>query len=304
MTGELDNMILDAAQEEFNEVLPRLGLGSLFSSLSVISNQITMVMLQPGKKEGTTKYALDKNNESEKERELLFRAYEIIQQIRQILTGEELTYNLYITDNDEVKRVSIPGSQLSNFISLNKKELSINANAVKTAAEAVGEAFQKTWRDVMGEFRHPSRGKSRNSLYLAPIARVYQYGLLQANGKHSVFNKGHIIEALDAVSPESENWLEDFYSNLSLDSVSGFQGGDNAMRQVKANSARLMRYTSVKRALDSILSIEHILYSNPTQAKAEIKKLFYSSGAIKTANDQIDKTIDKFVDKLLTELKI
>ena len=251
------------------------------------------------------------------EREVLFEAYELIQQLRMRLTGDELNYRLYITEEidgiSQIKMVEVPPARLREFLpdNLGMREIDISASKIKAQATT---SFQENsilaqWNDIIHKFDHPSRGKYRKSIYIQTRDTVSQYGLItrKTSKRWAVFNQGHLIEALDKANTtqtpirDKEDLIRIFFSYLQLDSNPGFKGGDNAMTQIKANSARLMRYTTILNALNTITDFYTMLQSSTgdrTRVVETIKKLYFESNADAAINDSQMKMINTFIDKV------
>lgn len=324
------DQIVSAFTSETWDELQSINYTALFARLQAIQNQIqiNMAMSQSMlvKMKRSLKLNPDRDNSSDtvaNEKKLLFEAYEIIQAIRQKMTGQILTYRLYVTadDGSSARYVDIGAKNLENFLSFNSKEISIATGVVKKYAEETPEEsaasfLNRKYSMVMSHFRHPDTGTGKDNLYLinppAPPDKVYK----GATKVEVVFTRGHIIEALDAVVMKFQNQLDDieddntllreFSARLKYDTVSGFKGGDNDMTQIKANAARLMRYTTIMNAIGKVLNIYNLIQSGgeSTKIQKEVRKMFADSGAKNTVNEIADEIIDKFVDKIISELKI
>lgn len=317
LSNEVSNALADSTIESIQQTTVSQ-LQSIFNQLCQIKDKVYNQMgwtVQPKSLSGLT-------IQDESLRIQLFVAYELIQQVRQILTGEILTYRLYLAyeleSSVEAKYLDIGSDQLEKLLVFSAKEIDISANKLKKAMEAEPSSvvsIDNYYGQAMQYFKHPSRGKSRKILFI-PNDRsdVFQYQLFKSNGRSwGVYNRGHIVEAVDKAIDKmkaaqleeddiQENFKDAFFSELSLDNVSGFKGGDNAMRQIKANSARLMRYSSIIIALNSVLSIFYDV-SNPQSKRADIaariKKMYDSGGVNNAINSDLDPKIDKFIDTLL-----
>lgn len=302
---------------------------ALFARLQVIQSQIqtNMAMSQSMliKMKRSLKLNPDRDNSSDivaNEKKILFEAYEIIQAIRQKMTGQVLTYRLYVTadDGSGARYIDVGAKNLESFLSFNSKEISIATGVIKKHIEDMPEDtpasfLNKKYSMVMSHFRHPDTGTGKDTLYLInsppPPEKVYK----GSTKTEVVFTRGHIIEALDAVVTKYANQLDylendanllrEFSARLKYDSVSGFKGGDNDMTQIKANAARLMRYTSIMNAIGKVLNIYGLIKNggDTTKIRKEVRKMFADSGAKNTINEITDEIIDKFIDKILSELK-
>lgn len=261
----------------------------------------------------SSKRILSKNilENDKQQRQLLFEAYEKIQLLRQYLTGEVLVYNLYIATDKEIKKISIPGDQLDKYFSLTKKEITLRQSAVKAAWKESEEAIklQKQWKEVIKRFRHPKKGEGYESFWIYTGKNILRHR--DANppppraGSAQVFNLGHIIEAVDQANmqiPPQNNFFNLFEEALEYDSISGFKGGDNGMIQVKANQARLMRYSSIMNALDAICSLQDN-FSNPTEAMKTISDVYFSSNISSEVSTRIQKFIEEKGEELVAPLE-
>lgn len=236
-------------------------------------------------------------------RQALFEAYEIIQKIRFLLTNEELMYHLYVVTQDSAQGIEIGSARLGEFIGYEQSQIRIIESKVKAALQETklkiksADLFQAHYQQILNSMKRETRSytvwrpseKDRN-----------RYNLYQKKGNQvpQVYNQGHIVEALDAVDQNNRLWRHLFFKELQLDSVSGFKGGDNAMIQVKANHARLMRYSTIINGIDKVLQIKENI-QNKKYAETLIKDLFFSNASI---NQQVEEKIDNFITKLENEL--
>lgn len=268
--------------------------------------------------------------ENVNDRKLLFQAYETIQQIRYEITGQQLNYRLYITGDKTASYIEIGASNLEKFVGFHKKALDIAVGEVKKElvkkdSDIIKGDMSIFYADAMSLMRKPS---GMNSNFLIQVdSNEWTYRKNKQGERMIVtYNKGHIIEAVDKIVMNQA--IDDidkgqgfnsklFYKYLKGDSVSGFKGGDTfsvdnkrmiTQIQIKANSARLMRYGSVIKALNNVISIGDQLEklqqgADRGQVISEIKKMYSDdSGKISSISDKI---IDKFIDKFLSEnLKI
>lgn len=205
------------------------------------------------------------------EKELLFQAYERIQNIRKALTGQELTYRLYATDpekNGQLGFINVKASELKNFVNFSDKELSISQSKVLQAIRETTES-QREIKAVSNLYQRVTSEKMHvTSSSIQGYSGTY-YMFNDGHGRK--YTRGHIIEEidkmifsgqqskLDGMSAQGiidfENNAFNKFNHISIDSVSGFKGGDNEMVQIKANSARLMRYTSIMYTIDQLLEV-------------------------------------------------
>lgn len=268
---------------------------------------------------------------------LLFEAYEIIQIIRERLTGKKLDYRLFITTeggegiNPTAQYIDIQsGAELFQYLGLNSKEISITASKVNAEIKKinVSDNYQRNWFEtkyatVLSQFRHPDNGEAKETFFVIKIPTALPnppQPRKKRNNSNVVYTRGHIIEALDSVyrqyySPITGDNRADselitlFGQELGYDSVSGFKGGDNAMTQIKANSARLMRYTSIMNAINNMLKIYNLI-ANPGQQGLvktiiydKINKMYSNSRAKNSINQVTNEMIDKFIDQLLKDIQ-
>lgn len=325
---ELDNDIVNSMIDEFKENGINFQLiVNVFQELKSIRNMIVRLNAEThffsslvaanGESNVFDNKRIITSQQSANDREqrlLLLQAYEKIQQLREYLTGETLSYHLYATTKDgRIYQTTIPqeGKALEDFFILGKREISLRVSQVKKMVEddKKAEKLQKQWNQIRGWFVHPTAGSYANSLWISQKRQILRRR--DANppppkkGSTQVFNLGHLIEALDAANaqiPPENNFENLFYQALEYDSVSGFKGGDNGMVQVKANAARLMRYSSIMNALDSICALEHNL-TNSTEAMNIIKNLYFSSNTSPEIEQKINDFIEKLGDELLKALK-
>lgn len=303
--SEYSAEIINAFIEETQDNLHDVTLMALFGQLQQIKTYFLHAFNTGSITMTQNQWKATADQRTKIEREYLFNAYEIIQEIRFRLTGEELVYHLYVTSESEggytAKSITVGGAQLKDYLSFSAKEISINASKVRNAAQEDTNLSNK-YASILEYFKNPSRGKNRYAQWIQNKAKIGGFNkiIFQRSGKWAIFNRGHIIEALDKVDLSDDNWIQSFFGHLRLDSVSGFKGGDNGMVQVKANSARLMRYTSILNALDSILKVKQELeQGNIAQVKSLISNLYFSSSADSEISAIEEETINKAVDKLL-----
>lgn len=341
----LDKLISDTFTAETEAYLNSLNLYELFETLRLIKNKIEQNINANSsllvKTSRSYNLRSDRDNESEiikTEKLLLFEAYEIIQIIRQRLTGQKLDYRLYITSEGEdgvsatAEYIDVANAvDLFQFIGLNSKEISITASKVQAEITKIKNKnpnyysgwFENKYATVLRHFRHPEDGEGKETFFVLKIPTVFpnppQPRKKPGSNQNVVYTRGHIIEALDSVyrskySPllekqESDSlFIKFFGEELGYDNVSGFKGGDNQMTQIKANSARLMRYTSIMNAINKVLVIYNLI-ANPGNkgiVMSEISKkikTFYSNSRAKNEISKVsDKMIEQFVDQLLANL--
>lgn len=316
MAGEYDQDIIKGFQEEFQEQgIDKMKVAATFSQLQSIRMQIialntTTNMFTSLRATGGKTNVFDEgriltksgSQDDKIQRALLFQAYELIQKLREYLTGEVLTYHLYVTTQGEsgysIKQISVPGDQLINYFTAGKRQIAMRIGAVKKAYDQMKDVekaskLQKHWEDVMSLFKNPQKGTYKNTVWIYQPKEIERSIEPPPVGSAQVFNLGHIVEAVDIANsqiPPEDNFLSLFEAALEYDSVSGFKGGDNQMIQVKANSARLMRYSSIMNALDSVIDIQNSL-NNFSEAMKKIRELYYSS----SMSPSIDERLTSFI---------
>lgn len=341
----LDQLLVNEFTEETEQYLNSLNLVQLFETLKLIQQKIEQNMQANSSLLIKTRrsYGLrsDRDNESEiihQEKMLLFEAYEIIQLIRARLTNQQLTYRLYITaENAEGVSPSAQYIDVANavdlfqYLGLNSKEISITASKVQAEIGNIEDKekdsqrnwFEAKYATVLNLFRHPSDGTSPESFFVLKIPTVLPqppHPREKKNGQNVVYTRGHIIEALDAVyrqhyslisesdQPSESEFINLFGHELGYDNVSGFKGGDTGMVQIKANAARLMRYTTIMNAISRVLIVYNLI-ANPgskgllmSEISQKIHRLYSNSRAKNEVSKISDKMIDDFVNKILSEL--
>lgn len=341
----LDPLLVNEFTKETEEYLNSLNLVQLFETLKLIQLKIQQNMQANSSllvKTGRS-YNLrsGRDNESEiirQEKMLLFEAYEIIQMIRTRLTGQRLDYRLYITADGEgvnatARYIDVANAvDLFQYIGLNSKEISITASRVQAEIkrrENIPQNYQQQWFEakyatVLNHFRHPGYGEGKETFFVLKIPTVFPqppHPRKKSNNQNVVYTRGHIIEALDSTyrqyyspllepnqSSDSE-FITLFGHELGYDSVSGFKGGDIAMTQIKANAARLMRYTSIMNAINKILIIYNLIATPGNKGilmstiSKKIHQLYSNSRAKNETSKVSDEMIEKFVDRILSELK-
>lgn len=319
--------IITSFTEESWEKLDNISFRALFLRLQIIKNKITVIDKQQkafftfktrGKTEESFAYArLNKGGGTQNDRELLFEAYEIIQAIRQKMTGEVLSYRLFITTpNQEVKYVDIGSKDLRSLLSLNAKEIDISVGELTrymTEKQISADTlFTEKYKKVMTLFEPKGSFWRIPSINTPPL--IMHRKKNGDPGSPIVYTKGHILEALNktinnfSIQLLSENgeltdddFIKKFAVLLGYDSVSGFKGGDDSMVQIKANAARLMRYTSIMNAINTVLNIQTLILSkkNNQEIADAIRNMYANSGANNSVNKITDEAIDKIIDDLL-----
>lgn len=334
MIQDLSPMIVNGFTEDTQEAIVdtiSIQLSSHLNQLYVIKNTLETSLSTNSfinywyKKKKQNILKIQENNVQK----LLFEAYLIIQDIRRILTGETLTYKLFVTyDLGEAgttaQFLNVGHAELQNFISYRSNEIVIAENILRKELNndpSKFHDFSDPYNTAMSYFKHPARGKNIQKFFI-PVSAVDvgKYKLYRGTGrKWAIYNRGHIIEAADSamvqmqqaqieqdLSIDAYNFKHLFFTSLNLDSVSGFKGGDNQMVQVKANSARLMRYSTIALAIDQVLTIVNMIKIGNDKAKIreKVRALYDSSGQNNNVEAITDENIDKLVEHILKSLKI
>lgn len=240
----------------------------------------------------------------QKSKKNFFRAYIIIQKIRQYITGETLGYHLYVRNpkDNQIYLINIENSDsLEKYIIFNKTDISISETALLKQIDKINEVdylelFNYHFQSILNSM--VERKASSYTVWQVHRNIAQKYSLWKNGTKNNpgVFNQGHIIEALDAIDQKEQNWKDLFYKNLVLESISGFKGGDNGMIQVKFGSARLMEYITIFNAIKRVLKIKELMEAEHIQ-KAEIRKRIKSLFFQSNASEEIDNIINDFIDK-------
>lgn len=329
------NEIIAEAQEvhisQTYQAISELNITGLFNNLKAIRTKVAAQesMLQK-MAEANFKATTNMKIENTESRRLLFSAYETMQQIRYKLTGQPLNYRLYITgpDGKSAKAVEVGAANLEDFVAFHAKAIDIAVGKVRAELNAETSNYKRYdvsqwYADAMGYMRRPSGMGSNFFIQTDPSQWTYRKN---KDGKNMIvtYNRGHIIEAVDKIL--ISKGVEDmdkgkpfndilFYKYLKGDSVSGFKGGDTysqnevtntiTQTQLKANSARLMRYSSIVNALNSVIDIGDQLEglktgkSNRDDVVQKIKAMYSDdSGKISSIADDV---IDTFIEKFLKE---
>ena len=311
-------LIIEQFTEESWSHLTEITFSALFQRLEVIKTKITqehqngkMQMFTfegRGKAENAFQYArLNTRKSAQSDRELLYE-----------------TYRLFITTTDhQVKSIDVGARDLRSVLSLTGKEIDISVSKLKVYMEAdknkqrVDTSLTERYKQLMpsssggyfekaGNFwRVPSRSAPPLKMHKKPPPNDNQY---------VVYTKGHIIEALNKamtkylaqveLGEEVDPFISSFADMLSYDSVSGFKGGDDKMLQIKANSARLMRYTSIMNAINQVLNIRLAIANGREKSDVRhmVRELYENSGANNSVNQITDQQIDKIVNDLMKNL--
>lgn len=153
------------------------------------------------------------------------------------------------------------------------------------------------------KIKQKGRGKKRRTIQLS------------GPGSNTTFNLGHITEGIDTTMSYIErqyeqnsqlqlsmaDYLTIFYHYIRQDTVSGFKGGDNPFinAQVKANHAQLMAYTTIEKAMNTLINFRSAIQSKSgiAKARAAVYKLYSAKGTEidKITNNSLDMFLDDFI---------
>lgn len=273
------------------------------------------------------KYGAKQYAQLEQEKKLLFQAYEKIQNIRTALTGQELSYRLYATDpnnNGQLGFIDVKANELEKFIKFSDKELSISQNKVLKAIRENKNSQQelKTVSNLYQRITDSEIGKMSivNSSIQGYSGTYYMFN----DGHGKKYTRGHIIEEIDkmifsgttskmaGMSGQDiinfENNAFNKFNSISRDSISGFKGGDNEMVQIKANSARLMRYTSIMYTIDQLLEVgyrmEHAQgFNDRDRIIDQLHQIFSDTSGKNKKNSFSNKDFDNWASNMAEDFK-
>ena len=138
-------------------------------------------------------------------------------------------------------------------------------------------------------------------------------GLRAKDGRYQLFNKGHVLEALDTAISDivthnfeiSDSMMETyvFGKHLQLDSVKASQGADNNFTKtsIKSGSADLYDFFTIRSQLEVIQNILNGKFDR-TKAEEAITNMFMHQSKY-APGEEFQKTADFAVDKLLSEMQ-
>lgn len=264
-------------------------------------------------------------NATPKRQALAARGYVLIFKFREWLLNEQLNYRYYYEDNQgNLHATEMTEANIMNFIRFGREGLQIDPTAAKggqlAAAEydsLVNQYYQKYMSfGADGKNAYVQKGNKYGFLVRSHIMQLYENmnsGLRAKDGRYQVFNKGHIIEALDTAISDivthdfeiSDSLMETyvFGKHLQLDHIKASQGADNNFTKtsIKSGSADLYDFSTIRAQLEVI---QQILNGglNKEQAEEQIIKLFMHSS--KYANgEEFQKTADIAINKLFDEMQ-
>lgn len=212
---------------------------------------------------------------------------------------------------------------IMNFIKFGREGLQINPTTAKLGSSAaevynllINEYYQsyiKVGADGKGDYMQ--KGTNYGFLVRSRIMQLYENengGLRAKNGRYQIFNKGHIIEALDTAISEiiandfqiSDSLMEKyvFGKYLQLDSIKASQGADNNITKtsIKSGSADLYDFFTIRNQLEIIQQILNGGFDKE-QSEKQIMKLFMHSSKYKNGQE-FQETADKAINKLFEEM--
>ena len=253
------------------------------------------------------------------------RGYVLIFKFREWLLNETLNYRYYYYDNEGTVRSSqMTENNIMNFIKFGKYGLQINPTQAKTASSAstlyntvLNEYYQKYMQ--MGDNNkgpYLQSGSSYGFVLRSAIMKVYEKqnpGLRANSGKYQMFNRGHLLEALDTAISDivtHDQKINDsnmeayvFGKHLALDHIKASQGADNNFTKtsIKSGSADLYDYSTIRFQLETIQKILNGGIDRQT-AEENIMNLFMHSSKYKSG-EEFQETANKAVDKLLKAMQ-
>lgn len=264
-------------------------------------------------------------NATPKRQALAARGYVLIFKFREWLLNEQLNYRYYYEDNQgNVHATEMTEANILNFIKFGREGLQINPAAAKTGDTAsalynslVNQYYQQYMSfGAEGKGAYMQKGGKYGFLVRSHIMNLYEDmnpGLRAKDGRYQVFNKGHILEALDTAISDivthdleiSDSMMETyvFGKHLQLDHIKASQGADNNFTKtsIKSGSADLYDFFTIRAQLEVI---QHILNGEFDKDKAEeaIMKMFMHQSKY-ISGQEFQKTADIAVDKLLSEMQ-
>lgn len=305
-----------------------LNLEKLLKELEIIEKNLSFGELTVIDKEGKKNTLLYLKNNIVKNRQLLIKAYLILQNFRNYLVGSLVNYRYYVEGNDgKVSMVSLSEEELLKYLRPKKYsedfEIKFVLNgSLKSLAKSIKHTGQE--EDFLNHFNNlyssiittdMQPGWSQGRLIVHSFI-IDQYGnskdktppnLWAKSGKYKQFTKGHIFEGLDTSiyeaggGPNEDNPSYNyalikryFYTkNLDYDSVPGFKGGDNPFSntQIKSGDADLIKYGTI---IEQIKKLHNaIQISDGPLLKEKLSDIFL---------DSTQKVADKFIDERVNEL--
>lgn len=264
-------------------------------------------------------------NATPKRQALAARGYVLIFRFREWLLNERLNYRYYYQDNQgNIHATEMTEENILNFIKFSQAGIQINPTLAKTANSApalynsiINQYYQLYMNfNGKGKGEYLQKGANYGFLVRSHIMKTYEKmnpGLRTKDGRYQLFNRGHILEALDtAISDIVTHNLEIndsmmaqyvFGKHLQLDHIKASQGADNNFTKtsIKSGSADLYDFFTIRTQLEEIQKILNGGFDRD-QAEQTIIKLFMHQSKY-TLGDEFQKTADEAIDKLLTEMQ-
>ena len=324
----LSSQQISALYREVAKAFAEEGIGQLSVDLNNLKSQIQLILnnikLMPYQIKNRTYYTL--YNASPKRQALAARGYILIFKFREWLLNEKLNYRYYYTDSEgNIRSTEMTEANIMNFIRFGKQGIQINPSQAKQAASA-SEIYDKTLNQYYKQYMAlEANGKGwymqqasggYGFLVRSRIMNLYGImnpGLRKNDRQYQLFNKGHILEALDTALSDivvhdqeiTNNIMEAyvFGKHLQLDHIKASQGADNNFTKtsIKSGDADLYDFYTIRKQLEEI---QKILNGNfdKEQAEKSVMRLFmhqskYASG------EEFQKTASAAVDKLFLELQ-
>lgn len=318
--SSLYRQVAKAFVEEGEEQLS-IDLKNFKKQIDTILKQVKVVQIisERGNKHWTL------YNATPKRQALAARGYVLIFKFREWLLNEQLNYRYYYADSQgNIHATEMTEANILNFIKFGREGLQIDPTAAKggNSASALYDSLVNQYYQLYmnfgeeGKNAYMQKGTKYGFLVRSHIMNLYEGmnpGLRAKDGRYQMFNKGHILEALDTAISDivthdfeiSDSIMETyvFGKHLQLDHIKASQGADNNFTKtsIKSGSADLYDFSTIRAQLEVI---QHILSGEFDRNKAEeaIMGLFmhqskYSSG------EEFQKTADAAIDKLLLEMQ-
>lgn len=304
--------IINRLRQIRNEIIQLNNKTRFFLELGSISSKATEYESTVADKRDVKKTIED----DMQQRELLFEAYELIQKFRFYLTSEKLSYRFYIATGDSLTYIDVDSSNLEDYVSFgDKRELKIVESRIKKeiAKQTKPSEDQKTmnekWKDFLSKFK--KKKQRNNNWYIYRDEKIKRYQVtdktynknLPKPKSEAVFNLGKIAEAFDiAYYIDNKNpQISTFLTYLKGDSESAFTGGDRGMIQLKANQARLMRFSSIMNGINKVLFI----FDNNFEIgknKDFITKMFFKKEQRSNVSNEFFKRLNIYKDEVAKNL--
>lgn len=283
------------------------------SSLSFVKGLKTRInnILKQYTKNNKGKMEIDSLNYTTQK--FLGKGYVLIQEFRQLLLGEVLSYRYYQNVDGQISITDFQEDDILHYMKFTTGKIYINQNLHLKQHEANQEYIEKVNRVFPKITKEMTRQKSG---YYVNQNAINRY---KANPKllGILYNEGHIFEAIDLAYSDLakhdrlgtkgedtivKNYV--FQKYLMRDTVRGSKGGDNPFenRSIKANSAGLYSFNSI---YEDLVNISLML---ELRSKAEIaqiiKSTFLDISKFNNNIEQMDKAAEMAAEKLMSILQI